>query len=31
LESEFALKDLGNLHFFLVIEVRKVQDGIVLS
>ncbi|XP_071681692.1 uncharacterized mitochondrial protein AtMg00810-like [Lolium perenne] len=27
----FALKDLGELHFFLGIEVRKVTDGIVLS
>jgi histone deacetylase 1/2 len=31
LNSEFALKDLGDLHFFLGIEVKKIQDGIVLS
>ena len=31
LSSEFALKDLGDLHFFLGIEVRKTQDGIVLN
>ena len=31
LSSEFALKDLGDLHFFLGIEVKKVQDGIMLS
>ena len=31
LSSEFALKDLGDLHFFLGIEVKKIQDGIVLS
>ena len=29
--SEFALKDLGGLHFFLGIEVKKIQDGIVLN
>jgi hypothetical protein len=27
----FALKDLGELHYFLGIEVKKVCDGIVLS
>ncbi|XP_073360779.1 uncharacterized protein [Aegilops tauschii subsp. strangulata] len=31
LSSEFALKDLGDLHFFLGIEVKKIQDGIVLN
>ena len=31
LSSEFALKDLGDLSFFLGIEVKKVQDGIVLK
>ena len=31
LNQEFALKDLGELHYFLGIEVRKVDDGIVLT
>ena len=31
LSSQFALKDLGDLHFFLGIEVKKIQDGIVLN
>jgi hypothetical protein len=31
LGSDFALKDLGDLHYFLGIEVNKVNDGIVLS
>jgi hypothetical protein len=31
LSDDFALKDLGDLHYFLVIEVKKVNDGIVLS
>jgi hypothetical protein len=30
LGDEFALKDLGDLHFFLRIEVKKVKDGIIL-
>jgi histone deacetylase 1/2 len=28
---DFALKDLGELHYFLGIEVKKVRDGIILS
>lgn len=28
---EFALKDLGNLHYFLGIEVKQVKDGILLT
>jgi histone deacetylase 1/2 len=28
---DFALKDLGSLHYFLGIEVKKVHDGIILS
>lgn len=31
LSQDFALKDLGELHFFLGIEVNKVCDGIVLT
>lgn len=31
LKAEFALKDLGELHYFLGIGVKKRQDGIVLS
>lgn len=31
LNQEFALKDLGDLHFFLGIEVKKVNDGLVLT
>jgi histone deacetylase 1/2 len=28
---DFALKDLGDLHYFLGIEVNKVHNGIILS
>jgi hypothetical protein len=28
LEENFALKDLGDLHYFLGIEVTKINDGI---
>jgi hypothetical protein len=31
LGSDFALKDLGDFHYFLGIEVNKVNDGIILS
>jgi hypothetical protein len=31
LQQEFALKDLGDLHCFLGIEVKKTPDGLVLS
>jgi hypothetical protein len=31
LRSDFALKDLGELHFFLGIQVTKSADGLVLS
>ena len=31
LQGEFALTDLGNLHYFLGIEVKKLRDGILLT
>jgi hypothetical protein len=31
LNEEFALKDLGDLHYFLGIEVSRIRDGIVLT
>jgi histone deacetylase 1/2 len=31
LSKEFALKDLGDLHYFLGIEVQKANNGLVLS
>jgi hypothetical protein len=31
LKIEFALKDMGNLHYFLGIKVKNVIDGILLS
>jgi histone deacetylase 1/2 len=31
LNKEFAIKDLGDLHYFLGIEVHKVTDGLVLN
>jgi histone deacetylase 1/2 len=31
LKKEFALKDVGELHYFLGMEVTKVRDGIILS
>ena len=31
LRKEFALKDLGDLHFFLGIEVKKIDNGILLT
>jgi histone deacetylase 1/2 len=31
LQQDFALKDLGNLHFFLGIEVTRKSDGLLLS
>jgi hypothetical protein len=31
LKGEFALKDLGDLNFFLGIEVRRTPDALILS
>jgi histone deacetylase 1/2 len=31
LHKEFALKDLGNLHYFLGIEVHRSHNGLVLN
>jgi hypothetical protein len=31
LEKDFALKHLGELHYFLGIEVTKINEGIMLS
>jgi histone deacetylase 1/2 len=31
LEREFALKDLGDLHYFLGIEVKRSKEGLVMS
>jgi hypothetical protein len=31
LKANFALKDLGNLHYFLGIEVKSLPDGLLLA
>jgi hypothetical protein len=31
LRRDFTLKDLGSLHYFMGIEVKKVEEGIVMS
>jgi hypothetical protein len=31
LHKEFALKDLGDLHYFIGIEVTKVKNGLLLT
>jgi hypothetical protein len=30
-KEEFALEDIGDLHYFLGIEVNKVRDGIIVT
>lgn len=31
LNGDFAIKDLGDLHFFLGIEVKKIENGLILT
>lgn len=31
LQVDFALKDLGDLHYFLGIEVKRMEDGLLMS
>ena len=31
LNAKFALKDLGDLHYFLGIEVHKIREGVLLT
>jgi hypothetical protein len=31
LQEDFALKDHGDLHYFLGIEVKRLEDGLILS
>jgi histone deacetylase 1/2 len=31
LNAHFAIKDLGELHFFLGIEVKKISNGLLLT
>jgi hypothetical protein len=31
LNQEFALKDLGDLHYFLGIQVKRTQDGVLMT
>jgi histone deacetylase 1/2 len=31
LEQQFALKDLGNLHYFLGIEIKRSSDALIMS
>ena len=31
LKNEFAIKDLGELHYFLGIEVKRLNEGILLT
>ena len=31
MQAEFALKDLGDLHFFLGTEVKRGRDGLILT
>jgi hypothetical protein len=31
LDADFSIEDLGNLHYFLGIEVRQSASGLILS
>jgi hypothetical protein len=31
LNNDFAIKDLGDLHYFLGIEVKKIQNSLLLT
>lgn len=31
LDAEFKVKDLGNLHYFLVLEVFREEDGLIVT
>jgi hypothetical protein len=31
LNQEFALKDMGDVHYFLGIEVKRMQEGLLMT
>jgi hypothetical protein len=31
LQKDFSLKDLGDIHYFLGIEVKRINDGLLLT